>query len=86
MLGKRLRASSSLEGDHNKVKRAKVEEDPDSKAVVRLVNITGLPDAPDDHEGDPQPFSSESEESSEDEPVGRQQNEALLIYLSKYSN
>ena len=86
MLRKRLRASSPLEGDHNKVKRAKIEEDPDSKAVVRLVDITGLQDAPDDHEGDTQPSSSESEQSSEDEQMGRQQHEALLIYLSKYSN
>ena len=85
-LGKRLRHASPLEGGHEKVKRARVEEDPDSKAVVRLVDLTAPPDAPAEQEGDPPPSSSDSEGSTGGEPPVPQQREALLIYISRYSS
>ena len=60
--------------------------DPDSKAVVHLVDITDQQDVPAEQEGDPNPSSSEFEDSADGEPAAPQRREALLIYLSKYSN
>ena len=50
VLGRRPRPDDLLESNDEQVKRPKVEEDPDGKALARMENFGELPNAPADQD------------------------------------